>query len=91
MDAARPLKHYGRCYGARTSRIIGSATALDGLGRHFGAQLYEAEVRHLVNEEWAQTADDILTRRTKHGLHLSADEKAAFSSWFNAEYAARAA
>lgn len=85
------LKHYGRCYGARTSRIVGSATALEGLGRHFGAQLYEAEVRHLVNEEWAQTADDILTRRTKHGLHLSADEKAAFSSWFNAEYAARAA
>ena len=32
-------------------------------------------------QEWATTADDILTRRTKHGLHLSKPERAGFEAW----------
>ena len=36
----------------------------------------------VVAHEWARSADDILTRRTKHYLHLSKDEKAAFRGWF---------
>jgi hypothetical protein len=27
---------------------------------------------------------DILTRRTKHYLHMTADEKRAFQAWFEA-------
>jgi glycerol-3-phosphate dehydrogenase len=41
------------------------------LGPHLGDELYGAEVRYLQEEEWARTADDILWRRTKLGLHLS--------------------
>lgn len=75
-------QHYGRLYGSRVARIVGDATSLDGLGQHFGGNLYEAEVAYLVGNEWAQTAEDILWRRTKHRLHLTEAEQAAFIKWF---------
>jgi D-erythritol 1-phosphate dehydrogenase len=81
------LQHYGRTYGARTQRIVGGATSIGGLGRHFGAHLYEAEVRYLVANEWAQTPEDVLHRRTKQELHMTEDERAAFAAWFDAELA----
>ena len=62
-------------------------TSVEGLGRHFGARLYEAEVRYLVANEWAQTPEDVLHRRTKQELHMSAAERAAFADWFEAELA----
>lgn len=74
--------HYGRLYGTRTREIVGSATSAEDLGRHFGGNLYEAEIRYLVKHEWAQTHEDILMRRTKHYLHLSKAEQAEFSNWF---------
>ena len=43
------------------------------------ASLYEAEVRYLVATEWAQTAEDILYRRTKHYLHMSEPRTGAFA------------
>ena len=52
-----------------------------GLGRHFGADLYEAEVRYLMAHEWAMNAEDILWRRTKLGLSLSEQEKAALGEF----------
>ncbi len=81
------LHHYGRTHGARTERVVGTATSMEGLGRHFGAQLYEAEVRYLVANEWAQTPEDVLHRRTKQELHMTAEERAAFAAWFDAELA----
>ena len=42
------------------------------------ALFYEREARFLLRAEWARSAEDILDRRTKHGLHLSAGERAAF-------------
>ena len=82
----RPLReHYARVYGTRTKAIVKDARALSGLGRHFGGLLYEAEVRYLVAKEWAQTPDDILERRTKHYLHMSEAEKAAFATWFESQ------
>lgn len=78
------VQHYGRLYGVRTKDLVGKATDLTGLGRHFGSTLYEAEVRYLVAKEWALTAEDILWRRTKHRLHLTEAEQAAFADWFTA-------
>ncbi len=77
------VQHYGRLYGARAKDVVGAATGVDGLGRHFGGNLYEAEVRYLVEKEWARSAADILYRRTKHYLHLSETERAAFAQWFD--------
>ena len=76
------LQHYGRLYGTLTRKLVGSATGMAALGRHFGGNLYEAEVRYLMAHEWAQQADDILYRRTKHYLHLTETERAAFRDWF---------
>ncbi len=80
-------RHYGRLYGARMAMIVADATSLDGLGRHFGGELYEAEVRYLVANEWAVTVEDVLWRRTKHRLHLSEAEQAGFAEWFQANFA----
>ncbi len=84
----RPLvQHYARLYGTRTAAVIGGATSLAGLGRHFGGTLYEAEVRHLVAREWAETPADVLDRRTKHGVHLTPAEQQELTDWFDAEAA----
>jgi glycerol-3-phosphate dehydrogenase len=78
----RLARHYARLYGTRAVRMLKDATSKADLGRHFGGELYEREVDYLVEHEWARSADDILTRRTKHYLHLSEDEKRAFRDWF---------
>jgi glycerol-3-phosphate dehydrogenase len=66
-----------RAYGSRAECILGSAQSMDDLGARFTGDLTGAEVRYLVEHEWAQTADDVLYRRTKIGLKASEDEFAA--------------
>jgi glycerol-3-phosphate dehydrogenase len=63
-----------RCYGTDSKSILGKARSVADLGRHFGGTLYEAEVRWLVDMEWAVTAEDVLWRRTKQGLFLTPEE-----------------
>ena len=63
-----------RAYGTRTRVLLGCATRAVDLGRRFGADLTEAEVRYLMAEEWAQTTEDVLWRRTKLGLRLAPAE-----------------
>jgi D-erythritol 1-phosphate dehydrogenase len=72
---------YGRRYGTRAHDLLRGASSLADLGRYFGGTFYEREARFLIAQEWATTAEDILTRRTKHGLHLSAAERAGFEDW----------
>lgn len=74
-------RHYGRLYGTRAEALLDRVRDRGGLGRHFGGLLYEREAEFLRTEEWAVTPEDILERRTKHGLHLTAAEKAAFAAW----------
>ena len=76
------LHHLCRAYGTRITLVLGPGPGAD-LGRHFGAQMTEAEARYLISHEWAGSADDILFRRTKLGLHLSKTEQAEFTDWFN--------
>ena len=70
-----------RLYGTKAAAILGQAASTADLGRHFGSDLYEAEVRWLIEEEWARHAEDVLWRRTKRGLHLSAAEAAALEEY----------
>ncbi len=69
-----------RAYGTRLKALIGDASGLQDLGRHYGAGLYEREVQWLIEREYAQTADDILWRRSKLGLHMSEAEKNALAT-----------
>ena len=73
--------HYGRLYGTRAAALLEGAKSLSDLGTHFGAKFYEREARFLLRTEWARTVEDMLDRRTKHGLHLTAAERAAFARW----------
>lgn len=64
------LKRMAHSYGTRMERILGEAKSLDDLGEDFGAHLTKAEVDYLVEQEWAQSSEDILWRRSKLGLHV---------------------
>ena len=66
-----------RRHGNRAPRILGDAQTPEGMGRGFGGGLTQREVEYLVTDEWAETADDILWRRTKCGLHMDAGEREA--------------
>jgi glycerol-3-phosphate dehydrogenase len=70
-------------YGTMAGAILAGAAKADDLGVHFGAGLYAREVEHLLREEWAATADDILWRRTKLGLHLSPAERDHLAGWLS--------
>jgi glycerol-3-phosphate dehydrogenase len=49
----------------------------DGItGEHYGAGLTERELRYFVEREWAGSAEDVLWRRSKTGLHLDARQQA---------------
>jgi glycerol-3-phosphate dehydrogenase len=74
--------HAGRlasAYGTRAKVILGGARAPADLGAWFGATLTQAEVRYLMTQEWARTADDVLWRRSKLGLALTGIEVAALA------------
>jgi glycerol-3-phosphate dehydrogenase len=75
------LARLARAYGTRIDAAIGEAESIAGLGRHFGAGLYEAEIRYLIETEFARTAEDILWRRTKLGLVMSKAEQEALAAW----------
>ena len=53
---------------------------LDDLGLHFGADLYQREVDFLLGTEWAETAEDIVWRRSKLGLRLSVKRSSVWIS-----------
>ena len=71
-------------YGSRARGILDGARTAADLGQSFGATLTEREVTYLMTEEWARTADDVVWRRSKLGLRLSADEIAALDRWMAA-------
>jgi len=68
----------------RLALTIGTAAdglLAGGLGDNLGG-LFEAELDYFVSREWATTADDVLWRRTKQGLHMDAAAKARVAAWF---------
>jgi glycerol-3-phosphate dehydrogenase len=71
-----------RCYGSRVSVLLGQAE----LGREIVNGLFEAELNYLHEHEWACTADDVLWRRTKLGLHLNAAQRDTVAAWCSAHW-----
>lgn len=74
-------KRLARLYGTLAPLVLGTATSKQELGQCFGGDLYECELRYLWAQEWARSGEDVLWRRTKLGLHLSAQEQAAVSAF----------
>ena len=70
-----------RLYGTQARQVLGEARNLDELGRCFGGDLHEAEVRYLMAREWAETAEDVLWRRSKLGLRFSKEQVAELEAF----------
>ncbi len=77
----RLARRLTRLYGTRAQVLLGLAKSNADLGRDFGADLYEAEVRYLCENEWALTSEDVLWRRTKRGLHFSREQVAVLDEF----------
>jgi glycerol-3-phosphate dehydrogenase len=78
-----------RRHGSLATALLSHIRGVDDLGEHFGGDLYAREVDYLIAHEWAQTADDVLWRRTKAGLHLTATQQAKLASYIAAADAMR--
>lgn len=63
-------------HGSRVPDVLGPACGLGDLGESFGAALYAREVDYFMTREWAMAPEDVLWRRTKAGLHLTAAQQA---------------
>ncbi len=70
-----------RLYGTLAWQFLGQATIPGDLGEQFGHGLTAAEVDYLITHEWARTAQDVLWRRTKLGLHFSAEQTARLDQY----------
>ena len=75
------VRRLAQSYGSRVFAFLGTAKTMGDLGQSFGAGLTQAEVDYLLVNEWAQTADDILWRRSKLGLHMRAEEVEALKAY----------
>ncbi|KPF61668.1 glycerol-3-phosphate dehydrogenase [Porphyrobacter sp. AAP60] len=72
-----------RLYGTLAETILADATSPADLGKDFGHGLTGAEVDYLITREWARTADDILWRRTKLGLHFTQEQTASLAAYIS--------
>jgi glycerol-3-phosphate dehydrogenase len=77
-DQARRLV---AAYGSNVKEILGDAREDGDLGPGFGPELRAAEVRYLMQKEWARFPDDILWRRSKLGLTMPPSDRDALASF----------
>ena len=76
-----------RAYGTEAREILGTAAIIDDLGQNFGATLTAAELKWMMDHEYAKTGDDALWRRTKLGLRLNDSEREAVDDWMKEQAA----
>ena len=77
-------RRLARAYGTDAHGVMNGAREATALGRDFGATLTEAELRWLRDAEFARTAADVVWRRSKLGLRLSAAQVAEVEAWMQA-------
>ncbi len=65
------IRRMARAYGTMIDDVLNNAASETDLGEHYGDDVYECEIRHMIRNEWAYTLDDIIWRRSKLGLHTS--------------------
>ena len=75
-------RRLARAYGARAELVLGTGD----LGAEVAPGLFEAELHYLHTHEWARSADDVLWRRSKLGLHLTPAQRAAVADWCAAHW-----
>ncbi len=81
LDGAQSCR-MARAYGTMLGDLLAGVADAAAMGANFGHGFTEVEARWMHDREWARLPDDALHRRSKIGLHLSADERAAFEAWW---------
>jgi glycerol-3-phosphate dehydrogenase len=76
------LRRWAHGYGSRVELLF----TPQGLGAEVAPGLFEAELHCLHRHEWARTADDVLWRRTKLGLHLTPAQRDTVARWCEAHW-----
>lgn len=71
-------------YGRRAELWLDEAQQEADLGERFGA-LYAAEVTYLMEEEWARTVEDVIWRRTKAGIDMTAEDRKRLAAFMAAQ------
>ena len=79
---AAVCQRFARAYGARIEAVLASGQ----LGAEIAPGLFELELHYLHDHEWARSADDVLWRRSKLGLHFSAAQREAVATWCAAHW-----
>lgn len=77
----KTVRRLVRAYGTLVPLIFDRVQNLEACGRDFGAGLTELEVRYLMLQEWAHSAEDVVWRRSKLGLRLSKEQIKALDDW----------
>ena len=75
------LHRYARAYGTRMNRMLEGCTRVADLGEEVLPGLYAREVNYLRAAEFARTAQDVLYRRSKLGVHLPAGSEQVLDGW----------
>jgi glycerol-3-phosphate dehydrogenase len=76
------VRRLARAYGGRIDQVLGER------GGEVAPGLFESELHYLHDHEWARSADDVLWRRSKLGLHLDIKQRAAVAAWCDAHWSA---
>lgn len=77
---AATVQAIARRHGSETGTVLGDAKSEQDLGPVVCPGLTARELAVFKDREWAQTADDVLWRRSKIGLHLGTDAARANAS-----------
>ncbi|MFZ2102903.1 MAG: glycerol-3-phosphate dehydrogenase [Oricola sp.] len=75
------VKRLVRAYGTEAFDVLGDARGIHDLGQSFGGTLTEREAAWLMDREFARTAEDVVWRRSKLGLRMSAGEISNLDNW----------
>lgn len=75
------LYDYARNYGTEIEVLLNRRLSMADLGEYFDNNLYECEINYLITYEWAEQIEDIIWRRTKKGLRLSAQAQTKLQIW----------
>ncbi|TFW34842.1 glycerol-3-phosphate dehydrogenase [Massilia horti] len=75
------LARYGRAYGTRMERLLENCRSLEDLGKQVAPSLYAVEIDYLMTHEWATSAEDLLWRRSKLGLHVAPGLARKLDEW----------
>ena len=75
------LRRMASAYGSSIDQVLAPSPA--GMGAQVAPGLHEAELDYLRRREWAITADDVLWRRSKLGLHYTAQQRLDVADWMS--------